>query len=586
MKKNVFSVISKGILSLLTITSLFSCTDTNYFEKEVNDIEINVPIDGIPIGHSTYTTQELFEEIGTDLEVGSSDDNGRTLVSFTYNETIESINKDEFIDVSDQNVNQIVILPGLPKTTYIGPDVTFNEEVNSIAELKNNSDADLITLSFSQGEFSITLTNKLDSDIEVEFTINSLTKNEVPFVTTVNIPSKQTNTTTPEDLGGFVMKLNDGGEFNTVNSTLKTKVFTKTGDVFGETSEIEYQINLTNLLVETAEGDFKQESFDTSNKSFDLDFFEELGEGTIEFKNPTMKFNATNEFGFPLGLTLDNISATNGVTSNTLEIKNDEDTFIAENTDINNGFYALIDEATDKNTGVNSVIELNVNNSNIDELLNAKPNQFDLKVDGIVNPNSPTNNANFFNVNNNVNIDVEVELPLFVRFEDLKFETDPTEFDLEDIEENAKELSLRVAVKNTMPLAASIKLNFVNNTGTETSPNYTTIFSKSVALVDAAPIDDNGFSVYELKDENGEIVVKNGNLTIDPKVVWVDFTEEEISSLQNVTDLISEIEFDTVDRDATKAAKLQTTDQVRLELGLKGDLSISFEDEDEDKEQL
>ena len=433
---------------------------------------------------------------------------------------------------------------------------------------------------FSGGNFDIKITNKVDSDIQIVFTINSLIKNGTPYTHTFNLSNDtplDSETSPLESLDGYELVLNDNNNSNTISITSSMTLMVQDGDEFNDTSGIDYDINFSNMVIKSAEGDFKQSAFNVSSQSFDMDFFNEIGEGSLIFEEPILKLSATNEYGFPIGIKLEGIS-TDATSNNILEINAqgiDPSDNIAENTDTATAgdYYAMI--AAGSNTAVSSEITLNSNNSNLAALLNEKPTQFILNVAGTSNPNSTTTNSNFFNISNTMSVNVDVELPLHVTFDDVTFNPDPIELDLgDDIQDNAKKLSLRVATKNTIPFNGTINMDFVDE-------NENVLFSKTIQAIVAAPVDANGFSTYtldadnNLKDANNNTV--NAHVPMNGNDFAVTFNESEINLLGDAVNVNLSIVFDTDSNgDGTATAvKVKSTDQVRIDLALRGDLKLS-----------
>lgn len=600
--------------------SLIGCAesfDTSFFEKDIKDPEFNIELAGLPIGYTTYTAKELFEEIGDDIEVGTTDDNGKSVVSFSYSQSLSAGENSDFVSVDDQTFEgdfQLLADAPIPGGSYeygtfqladdeIGASKdTILQKIQTLA----NIDSDLTAAEFSEGTLTINITTTTEAQTELNFKIPSLIRkdNGNPYnkdflLKDHSIPANNVNTITVNlsnyEFDFTIDQLNPSqtnNGFNKIAVEIEAVIIFNDGDNISTSDELNYTISLANPKVKTAEGDFKDASFNVENQTFDLDFFKELGDGTINFENPTLKLSATSGYGFPVGLTLESIAATDGTTTTNLAITDaspTEDNIepVAGGT----GNYAIIDAAASNGETKTSNIILNNQNSNLADLLNAKPTQFNLNVTAGANPNR-TNNANFFDVDNTLAVDVNVELPLYVTFKDLSFSPDPFEFDSEEISDNASSLSLRVGSRNSIPLKGIVTLEFVKNTGTEQAPvyevvtyanadNVVTDFKESVNVINAAPIDAQGFSKYTLDNEG---VLKEGSSIIEPSVAWLNLTKEQIAVMDEVTHIQAYITFDTVDSDNSgepNPAKIQSTDQVRLDLAIKGDLKITTKDEDD-----
>ncbi|MDO3694523.1 hypothetical protein QVZ41_06655 [Wenyingzhuangia sp. chi5] len=600
MKKTRFHFLVAAVL--FSTVSCSDTFDTSFFDKEIEDPEI--PISGIPIGYVNYTATQLFEELNEDLTVATGTDD---IITFSYSQTLDGGQNTDFVNVEDQTFNgnfNLLEDSGLigqaPYSLGLVPDDKVEDSFKDIQTL--TLDSDLTAADFSSGTFTITLETTTEAQTEIIFTIPSFKRkdpNEPGLIENPEYPgsycrkfilnnnSGSDEFTIPVDLNRYDFDFtytnieNDPdtkGGFNNIAVQLDATVTFETGDLVSSDDKLTYTIALENPIVNTAEGDFKKSGFNVSSQSFDMDFFNEIGEGSLIFEEPILKLSATNEYGFPIGIKLEGIS-TDATSNNILEINApgiDPSDNIAENTDTAaaGDYYAMI--AAGSNTAVSSEITLNSNNSNLAALLNEKPTQFILNVAGTSNPNSTTTNNNFFNISNTMSVNVDVELPLHVTFDDVTFNPDPIKLDLgDDIQDNAKRLSLRVATKNTIPFNGTINMDFVDE-------NENVLFSKTIQAIVAAPVGTDGFSIYNL-DNNNNLIDTTNNSVINAHVPMngndfaVTFNESEIKLLSDAVNVNLSIVFDTDSNgDGTATAvKVKSTDQVRIDLALKGDLKLS-----------
>lgn len=568
----------------LNITSCSESFDTSFFEKEIESPSLAL---GLKIGHSEYTASALFEEIGDDLSVGRYDDNGKSLISFNYSQSINSDGNTDFVKVEDQtftgDFNLLENTGLVGNVAYVTGVITDDKASKSFQENQTlDLEYELTAANFSEGTFKIALETTTEAQTEIEFTIPSLTRKSdggsynKRFVLNNNIGTDITEIEVDLidynfDFSYDIFNPSSLNLFNTIAIQLDAVITFEAGDNVSDDDKLSYTIGLNTPKAKTAYGDFKEASFNIENESFDLDFFNELGDGNISFENPTLKITATSGYGFPIGLTLESISSTDGITTNNLAITdaspNDDQIEPINGNTMNH--YAIINGNTNNGETISSVITLNNENSNLKDLLNAKPSQFNLNVVAGANPNSPNNNSNFFDVDHTLGLDIDVELPLYVTFDGLTFNPNPFEFDAEsvdELEENLNSLDLILLTRNSIPLSGEINLDFLDQNGN-------ILFSKPASLMEGAPVDENGFSIYHL-DENGAL--KQDSNIIDPTTTTVKLDTDNIKDLKNITHIQAAIEFNTTD---VEAAKIQSTDKVRLDLSLVVDLSINGDDD-------
>lgn len=561
------------ILSFLGLASLFSACDTSYFdENEVKSPTINIPVKGLPIGHITYTTKSLLQELDEKLEIGESEDG---LVAFTYTDTLDSSDNDELIEFESQIIDDEISFKTTNTTTnYSGPNISLNKEFKKTNTVKNEET--LTKASFSKGTFEIKINSNYSSKANIDFTFNSLkrisdnTPFEFEFILN-NDMGEDIKSTNTQDLSGYYLDLDldaDGIEntdiTNIISTNYKVLLSVKNGDTFNSENKINYEIIFNNILIKTAEGDFKQQNFKIDSSSFDLDFFDNLGDGgIIELEDPIFKINATNSYGFSVGVVLDNIT-TDATQNNQLEITDTSDINknIFDNNDLKTGHYAIVEKGGV--TATTTTVTLDNTNSNLVTLLKEKPKKFILDINAVSNPNSPVGNKNTFDSLDSLDIDIEVLIPLHVKFDNVTFNE---EFDINEIEElsdRASSITLSVVTTNSIPLAGKIEMKFLDSNGNNLGIN------QNIVGFDAAPVDNEGFSMLP--------ATPTGNREV------FTFKGDDIKKLEQTDKIVSVLTFDTTDANNDTnpdAVKIRATDTVKFQLGLSGDLSIDLEEDDD-----
>ena len=107
-------------------------------------------------------------------------------------------------------------------------------------------------------------------------------------------------------------------------------------------------------------------------------------------------------------------------------------------------------------------IEINSDNSNVVDLFNKKPKAIDYDVDLTIDPSQ--GEIGFYTDESNITIDAVVELPLFLRANDLILQ-DTIGFDeiaFDDIEGTGE---LKLSLINAFPIGVGVNLDFLNDQG-------------------------------------------------------------------------------------------------------------------------
>ncbi|MFC2110209.1 hypothetical protein ACFLRU_05260 [Bacteroidota bacterium] len=570
MKKHI---LYHAVLACLTLFAT-SC-DLSYLDK---DIDEDITWDGsvqIPAGHITYKLSDLFNELG--VEDFNEDPSGN--LSFTYSESLDGGANDAFdVDVPNKTITSSVGTPitaanlatigeSFPYTitAEIFNPSTSSFEPNPLIGSQTDSDQvvydlalsqDLTGASFNGGTMSIEFNSTFDATVTLTIEIPSFTKKSDDAVytetvvlngagtQTVNIPLNEYN-------GNFT---HNGTAFDTtVNSVvinLDANFEFSAGNVLDATDAVSYSATLAGASTEVVYGDFGQEGFSVSSTSISLDFFENFGDGNITFASPEMKISATNDYGFPIGVDLSNITASNGNNAEDVTLTYTGDQSLA-NTLIIDGVANFGDAPN-----VNADKVLDKNNSNIDDLLSIKPTSINLNVSGTANPINGNPNENFYATSNSgLNVNLEITVPMDVKFENLSLD-EVVDFDSAEDLDDLNGVTLTLKVDNKIPLTGKLDLLFLDSQGNELSPqpsiNTTTLF-------EAAPVDGNGKS-------NG---TKTTNSTIE-------FSDADINIMKSAKQI--SVVFTLDSPSGQDSVNLLGTDELTIYIGLIADAQITTED--------
>ena len=536
---------------VLLFTILVTSCDISYLDNEV-DVKWSGDLN-MPIGQINYTLLDLFQE----LDINDINEDTAGNLSFNY---IESISGSEntsydvviedlstFIEVETPLTSAIFAEAGLisPHTivaSEIAPGIPnplirkeqINTQVVQIFDLSKN----LTAASFIDGQLILNFVSTLSSDVNVRIEIPSLT-------------SKSENTTyqTSQIIGKDGLQLTIPLEnyhidftHNGINFEQATNNFVinfiveydfKLGDTVSDTDKVSLSANLTDAKTEVIYGDFEQESFSFSSQSFPIDFFNNFGQGNVRFANPEMKIKATNGYGFPVGINLSNIKAKNKTSSLNLRYDGDQN---QENTIIIDGIETYSSSATP----VITEIIIDKTNSNFSDLVSLKPSEIIIDVIGNANPINTFPNLNFFaSINSGFQAELEIEVPLEVKFENIELSRS-VEFNNNEDMENFVDLILVLNTENSIPLSGNLEVIFLNN-GVDLN------VSKSFIAFDAAEINSNGKSIG-YKTTSTEVIFSEKDLekiktatTIDLKYTLNSPVSKDKVKLLGINDIVVSI---------------------------------------------
>ena len=544
----IFNKIMNTKRLLLFCTIIFTSCNVSYFD---NEIEMKWSGDlNMPIGQINYTLTDVFQE----LDINDFNEDAEGNMSFNYIESIsegKNINYDVaiedlsfFVEIespltpavfnaagvsSPHTITASEIAPGIPNPLIMS-EKTTSQKIEKFELTKNLTGA-----SFIDGQLIIDIASNFTVDIHVTIEIPSLiTKSgNAPYQTSKIITSlgKQLNIPLENYTIDFTQNA-DNLEPTTNNFVINvTSEFDfKLGDTIKDTDKISVEANLTGAETAVVYGDFKQESFSFSSQSLNLDFFDSFDQGTITFANPKIKIKASNGYGFPIGIDLSKIRAVNQTSTLNLKYDNDQG---PENIIIINGIETYSSTASP----VITEIIMDKTNSNVSDLLSLKPSEIILDITGKANPINKLPNLNFFASNNKgFEAELEIEVPLEVKFENIEL-TKSMEFNNGEDIEDLVNFVLILNTENSIPLSGNLEVIFLNKGVDLNVP-------KSFVAFAAADIESNGKS-SEYKKTSTEVTFSENDLkkikmatTIDIKCILNSHEEKNSVKLLGINDLI------------------------------------------------
>lgn len=551
-------------LSAILIASIFTACDFSYFDNEIEDFVWDGGIKA-PLGYAEYTLSELFEE----LEVTGLEEDSNGNLSITETKSISSNNESAF-DVAIDDVDILSSISTPVSSTDIGgatfPYTLVSQIVVDILNSKedeNNQvlhdfglDQDLTGAAFSDGTLVIVFTSTFDATVNLTMDIPSFTQKTggTAYSASIELVGPTTSQLTVnlnEYNADFTQ--DSSNPFNSIILNMMAGFTFAIGNELRADDKITYVATLSGAKTEVIYGDFKQEAFEVSSQTIDLNFFEDFGNGAIEFSNASLTIKATNGFGFPIGIDVSGIAGDtgSGTASTSLSYTSSEADELSAGTNI-----MIVDGIETYSAGATSTVSsttLDKDNSNINTLLSSKPTRFQIDVAGTANPIAGVTNENFYtSTNNGLSVDVIIDVPLEVQFTDVKMEQEDIEFDLgEDISE-LKTIELKVSTTNKIPLSGTINLNFVKN-------GNSLGLTKSVSVFKAAPVDATG---------------KSNGSTVSPSSL--DFTADELELLKEATHIKLDITFNSPEN---TSVKLNGSDSIRVDLSIAADVEITSDNE-------
>jgi len=252
-------------------------------------------------------------------------------------------------------------------------------------------------------------------------------------------------------LAGTTVNLtgNQTTSYNTVPYEYSVTINATTDYVYFDSKQwLQMNVQLDNLDFQSIKGDFGERSVVIDEGSFDMDteFFDKI-EGDFRLANPTMNLILTNSIGIPAAVDA-HFTASN--TSGSTET-------------IDTTGLVINSRSSMTSSAVKQIVTFDKSNSNIVSFI-ALPPTGDINYGGNVrfNPDGAVGitNANFFNLDDSLKIDVGLDLPFEMKFENLSFQ-DTSKIDGSDFD-MVKSAELIISATNEIPLDVKIQIFFVD----------------------------------------------------------------------------------------------------------------------------
>ncbi len=278
--------------------------------------------------------------------------------------------------------------------------------------------------------------------------------------------------------------------------------------------------------------------YNLGGTSIDLDLAIDLNGGTVTFFDPKLRVTITNYWNIPLYF---NITEMKYYTENDATGKDVTGSFITDTHDLNS-------PAT-LNDSVSTVLEMNTDNSNIDEMLSAVPNRFYVDADvGTPGQSTP------FDLNgaHDNKAEMEILIPLNLSMNNVAF-TDTMDFDLGVNTDSVSitSLALNLDLNNGFPLGIKTQIYFLDE-------NYLIIDSLFDTRLDILPAS-----------------VSNGVVNTPSKTTaTVNIPENKMDNVLNAKYLMPNLILRTTDAENLLPVKLYSTYDLGIKMSAKMDLEL------------
>ncbi|KYG72005.1 hypothetical protein EV198_0045 [Roseivirga ehrenbergii] len=533
------------LLAVCATAILVGCNLEYFADAKLNDF-VWKPSLAIPIGELSYSVQDLFDELSeAGVDIGQNSDN---IVMLTYEAQLQSQSATGFLTLANQSFGQSVDAGLNINAQGFSSLHDYNEVF--VFDLAATQNEEYDSVNFSGGNIDILMSSELDAEVAYTLTLNSLVTNEThqPLVVSGILDPSNTSVNFTDVLnkylGDFSKDANANAVRNKIVVELDYQVRVSPTSVIQLTDGVSFSMTLSNPEFDLVYGYVGERKLDVNFELLNLDFFDSFREGTISFAEPRFSFVFDNSFGFPLGVSFNEIAA---ITQQGQIIPLTGSA--ATTPGIVNG--PQVDAI---GTNVNTTLDLNSTNSNLPELISSMPKKVIIEVNTEANPASAPAQYNFVDAGSELNVGVRLELPMIVNINGLVSRQN-VDFDVADDLDQAKELTLRLIAENNLPLGGEIELVFKDE-------NNNTVYTVSErALFDGAPVGSDGRTTQATT-----------------KIVDIHFADADIRLLENATSIDVVTRMTTTGASSDEIVKFFSDYNLTVKLAVQADIELTSND--------
>ena len=400
--------LSSGDLSL-TIRNDFPTDLSNISFSLINSINQNIiGTFSYPLIPSNTLQTQTVSIAGQTID--------KDIIAILNNVDINESNGNVTIDYQDAILTKLVLenIRIFEATAYF-PDQEITQKLQEhIFDLKG---AQIHEIGIKEGSVSIFATSTITDTGRIVFNIPSLTKNGIGFTTENIVPPTNYGQFAQFDFNFDNYTLDLTGKENRIGgdtiNTIYTELFSyidSTGELVSlNQSDSFYYYTEFNIIPEYAKGYLGRDTITFGPESIELDQFNSILSGDIDFESVELNVNIENFIGADGQLTFFTLNSENTNNGTIANIGIDENT---GNNILNNNY--LINQATLSNNSLPIISSSQSITTDANLLLDILPNKLNFNGEFILNNQNNINYNQFVYLDKIVNSNINIKLPLSI----------------------------------------------------------------------------------------------------------------------------------------------------------------------------
>lgn len=450
------------LLLALVVSGLTSCNDQLEDLSQIDETRFSAEY-ALPLIDSEVKLKDLIGDVTDNVSLAVDPDG---LLRFRYSGEVPAVAGD-IIFARLNALGQGILLP-----------ITQRRQA---APFAGADDVDIDEVHIKSGLLNYSLPNRYDRPVTVTLSIPDATLGGESFVVSGQLPA-YSGTGTPPALSNPDVAVDlDGYELNLPNDSLYFE-YSIRDEMGNELDPVNGTVvTIINLAFSYMEGYLGQELYPGGRDTIAVNFFDRYLEGEVYFADPTITITMINSFGLPAKALVDVLSVID-LDGNVLPITGQG---------IDDGFdfeYPRVpgEEAT-------TVFVFDTSNSNLDEILSARPVALDYEINAFVNPDANTDILGFLTDSSAYQAKVDVELPLIGNADRFTVR-DTVPLNIVDQYENVTEVTFRLTTKNGLPIDLEAEGTFLD----ENDNALADLTNGELTLLQAGAVDENGEALEQI----------------------------------------------------------------------------------------
>ncbi|MCZ4408757.1 hypothetical protein O3Q51_08060 [Cryomorphaceae bacterium 1068] len=501
--------------SVLPLLFLFLFTSCVKEKIEVKDISSSIsPEFGVPLAKATIFAEEVINRYDDEGLVITGDDGVLTLV---YQDTLESISADEYLDLNDQQVDDVYTLDASKLSDLINfGTVSFEEDV--IYSLDFGDDR-LDSIRFETGNLTLSINSDGSIPLSGEMSILDPFTGEPVFSVDFSDDSPPISASINEDFTDLLFRLRSDDEFdNGIRLSFRFEL-TDNGGTYPD--EISISLSLNDFSIASVGGYISPRIINLDDQQAGISIFDDDFDGVLRLEDPALNLFFFNGYGIGLRPVVNEIIGENS----------DGEILVVPGSQIEQ--LPIISAASAPgDIGLSQIqIDNETMTPTVTDFMAFEPNEVIGRISLEINPEN--DQSNFISRGASLDVNFEVELPIYGSLSDFSLK-DTTDIDFGDLVESANDiqeidqLDVRLFVKNALPIEAGVQLVFLD----DDFNRIDSLFAEATTIIPAAPVD---LSAAVGSPDYGRVIGET-ETRID-----VSIPRERIDPLKDVTQVIVEV---------------------------------------------